>query len=533
MSKLESTEENQNHRCQFEHEDFLEGGFRCDGTNQCWMTDAIKYDDKYLCVFHMPKEQVDTSDAELQASTLQSLVHGWNKGDEWEAAFTMPSMQCGKVGFDGVTVKSEINFGDATFSGTVSFTNTTFNGDVNFQNTTFSRSANFTDATFSEEAQFGEATFSNSADFTDATFSLAKFKEATFGDLAYFIEATFSKEAQFGEATFSRLADFRKATFSRVADFRKATFSNNVWFDNATFSGEAWFEKTTFSSGADFIEATFSEEVWFQNATFNDVAQFREATFSGHAWFHETTFSDVVRFEEAIFSGEADFMEATFSDQAWFHKVIFTFGPDMGKCTFKVAPGFFDVSLTQSADFRGTSFWDTHSRDAAPAYRALKVAMNKASNKRQEAVFYGLEQQSLRNQDDTARFLKFFSFLYEKFSDYGQSLVRPVVSLTIVLVVFAAIYSSIIFEVFKIFDYFNRGAPDFWKKLLSITKFTVTNVTSPFRVWTEGHVKSVFGSELVASQELLISIIASFQTVLSLALITLFLLALRRAFKLS
>lgn len=159
--------------------------------------------------------------------------------------------------------------------------------------------------------------------------------------------------------------------------------------------------------------------------------------------------------------------------------------------------------------------------------------MNKVANRRQEAIFYRYEQQSLRKQDDTDWSEKLFSFLYEKFSNYGQSLKRPIFSLFVVYTLSMFIFSSIKFSISNSFDYFNQGAPDFLDRLALMVRFTTFNITSPFRVWTGDYPKGIFSEELIASHGLLINIVASIQSVLSLSLITLFLLTLRRTFKLN
>ncbi len=47
--------------------------------------------------------------------------------------------------------------------------------------------------------------------------------------------------------------------------------------------------------------------------------------------------------------------------------------------------------------------------------------MENARSRNEEAMFYALEQKSLRNRDDTPRLVKFTSYLYETFPITGRA----------------------------------------------------------------------------------------------------------------
>lgn len=59
------------------------------------------------------------------------------------------------------------------------------------------------------------------------------------------------------------------------------------------------------------------------------------------------------------------------------------------------------------------------------AYRTLKLAMENLRARDEEAQFFRLEQRSKRNRDDIPKSVKFASYVYELSADYGQSLLRP------------------------------------------------------------------------------------------------------------
>ncbi len=470
-----NSESNLKHRCQFEHKDFLiNDHHRYDETNRCWMTKTKDHGDKKFCVFHHPLREKSKSSV-----TLMKLISQWN-AEQNEKSFVMPKVQCANLEFTGVVFKSNIYLQDAHIFGKCNFSYSEFNNSAYFQGTNF----------------YNETYFEN-----------VKFKGK-----CHFKYTIFNIYTSFDDSSFDRGADFESGHFQK-SSFENCKFQHEINFKNATFNKQVKFNKTEFDGKTIFINTKFKS----QESIFLDVK-----------------FWDVVYFQRSIFSGITIFQEAHFGLEVNFDKVVFDFGPDMSETYFFYAPSFHDATLGQGVDFREAHFVDKTSRHAPSCYRTLKLAMNKVSNKRQEAIFYGLEQQSLRKQRDTPISIKFYSYLYQLFSNYGQSVSRPFYSIITLYILFISIYSIIKFPMNKIFEYLSKGAPDFLDKVASMIKFTTINITSPFKVWTNNnYIVDVFGPELAKNNEVTINIIATFQSIFSLSLITLFILALRRAFKLN
>jgi hypothetical protein len=348
-------------------------------------------------------------------------------------------------------------------------------------------------------------------DFYDINFkSDVYFNEATFTGDAIFNNATFTGDAHFGNTTFLKRTEFRNTSFNSNADFFKAKFNEGVSFGEANFFSNSIFFNAIFIQPAFFLETTFHNDAMFSGAKFHNFAYFYKCLFKKICGFEGVTFYDVTNFNRAEIY----------------------IGPDMGLCRFKKAPSFHDVSMSQSASFREARFSDVISEDAAANYRTLKVAMNKASNKIQEGVFYGLEQASLRNQPETKFSFKLFSRLYEKSSNYGQSLTKPIRYFVSINTLFFFIYCCIKFPMTKIYEYVNSGLPNFGDNLSLIVSFIFSNIPSVFKIGSSTLVKDTFG-DLSSFQQLLVSILALSQSLISLTLITLFILAIRRTFKLN
>jgi hypothetical protein len=142
--------------------------------------------------------------------------------------------------------------------------------------------------------------------------------------------------------------------------------------------------------------------------------------------------------------------------------------------------------------------------------------MENVRARQKEAMFYALEQQSLRARKDTPRSVWAASHLYHLTVSYGQSFVRPLGWLLWVKFVSFCIYAAF-------------GSISLWAHLVD---FTIEQLVRPLSVWlptSEESLHKLFGKNLLVL--LGIKIIATFQSIFSLSLLALFLLALRRRFK--
>jgi uncharacterized protein YjbI with pentapeptide repeats len=145
------------------------------------------------------------------------------------------------------------NFNDLHFPRKADFCRATFKGEADFHYATFKGRVQFSRSTFKGRVQFSRSTFEEEADFSDATFE----EEADFSD------ATFEGGTNFFYATFKGEADFCRATFKGEADFHYATFKGRVQFSRSTFKGRVQFSRSTFEEEVDFFDATFEKYVYF------------------------------------------------------------------------------------------------------------------------------------------------------------------------------------------------------------------------------------------------------------------------------
>jgi hypothetical protein len=90
--------------------------------------------------------------------------------------------------------------------------------------------------------------------------------------------------------------NFINLHFPRMADFSYATFEGEANFHFARFKGEANFSVATFKEKAYFSRAKFKEKANFSGATFKEKANFSVVIFEREAYFYDATFEKYVYF---------------------------------------------------------------------------------------------------------------------------------------------------------------------------------------------------------------------------------------------
>jgi uncharacterized protein YjbI with pentapeptide repeats len=251
--------------------------------------------------------------------------------------------------------------------------------------------------------------------------------------------------------------DFRGAELSNV-QFRIAQFSVDAYFDGAIFSGEADFSGATFKdkAKANFISAKFKDKANFLSVTFNGTADFTKAKFKHVANFFDATFEKVVIFSGATFGARALFIKATFNGIADFDAFTeFCGETNFESTTFESICSFNRATSTECIpSFLGTQYktapliegfkipWvKGQPKDNIEKYRQLKKIAIDGANHEQELRFFGFETHCKIYLEYPA-LTRFSIWLYWVFSNFGQSLLRPLGALVLVWIVAAAITIS-------------------------------------------------------------------------------------------
>ena len=319
--------------------------------------------------------------------------------------------------------------------GVADFSEFIFPGDVLFARATFKSAATFQKAKFTGSARFEGATFKESAGFEGAIFK---------GNTG-FTEATFEDSAWFEKATFEGVARFQKAKFTGSARFWKATFSGNTVFREATFKSVATFREATFKSVATFREAAFKGDAGFTDATFEGNAGFEGATFKGAALFGLSTFERPTNFYSATFHAETDFKAVQGNSVFTMADAEFMEVPDFQQASFVEVLRLDNVKIEPQLSRRDKlkAFFTKGDLEKEGRWRALKRLATQGHDHASEQLFFRGELLARRGVTDKYRHLAFWlGMFYQLFSDFGRSLMRPLLWWVTGILVFAARYLS-------------------------------------------------------------------------------------------
>ncbi len=347
---------------------------------------------------------------------------------------------------------------------------------IDFDNKNFTGKIDFSHAIFCANVSFQDTTFEVDADFSYVTFIKAPtFYKTQFWDVLFI------------GAKFSLGVDFRGATFEHNADFMGSIFINATFFSHATFKSDAIF--------------SVENRAYHPNLSIINVGKVAP----------EAEKFDAIFFDHVEFRGKVDFVNRRFSSTTNFYKTV-----------FNKAPMFHGCKLHQHTIFDDARFLDL-SADAAREYRTLNLAMAANRARKDEAKFYGYEQRCIRNDSNVSKWLKLLSCCYDKLSEYGWSVGRPVVALIINLIIFFLIYSYMASSTLNIKYGFDL------ELIGNSLNFSFQQLVRPFSIWLHsgtGIANDLFGKDIGW-----IRFTASIQALFNIVFLSLFLISLRWRFK--
>jgi len=317
-----------------------------------------------------------------------------------EAVFNGAAFQC-NTNFDGAIFKNMAQFRGTQFRGrSMSCQGAFFEGSANFSGAQFPYDAFFSGTTFHENVLFEAVEFRGNSDFSSVRFvNGASFRNAKIGPVT-FNHSCFTQEAIFAQATFTGAAIFSNAVFQSKATFRNAVFNNETFFNNARFDGVALFAVVIFREFTHFTDAAFADETSFVAMKGESYFTMRGATFNLLPDFAQAHFDEAPRLDESIFNN-----------------------------TPKLSPHY------------------------PGRWRALKRVAIQAHDHEREQMFFAEEIKSLRGVEDFAlpkpnhgrpawsgsgRY--WTGLFYEFFSDFGRSILRPIIGWCGVAILSAAFF---------------------------------------------------------------------------------------------
>lgn len=313
----------------------------------------------------------------------------------------------------GVEVTGSVSFERARFQGRNDFADLKVKDQASFKNAVFTGDGNwpidFSGSEFGVRVQFSGAEFLNcrEVNFRTAKFRLADFSGSLFGVEANFVGACakvfFFRE---GESANGR----RPVVFQKGANFN-ATQS----FDLSEYGVRAVDPLTDFEL-VSFTGAIFSDSAQFKGRRFLDRASFDRTTFVGLPAFRGAEFGQGTSFSGAVFNWRAKLRKS------WWKRVIARWLP-------RFAPQSWREALVSDNEYM---------EGVEREFRALRQRADNLHAKSLALVFHKQELKARHSRigdPDVPWFEGVLGRLYGLVSNYGDSLSKPIVA-------FAALWIS-------------------------------------------------------------------------------------------
>ena len=373
----------------------------------------------------------------------------WNsKKEDWEnrAAAIFSSEE------EPRTFEDDCNFSRWVFPGSAVFESATFEGFVSFNSAMFIGDLEFAGAAFERRAWFVESTFNGDTQLDGATFN----------GIAWFDGATFKGFVSFNFARLEGDALFSDAKFKEIAWFSDATFKGDAWFDGATFKGDAWFDDATFKGHAGFSRCDFESTAIFQRANFRRRANFEAIKAERAFSLADATFGEAPNFIQANFSeaprlDNLHFRPGVLEPQRFWGRIhpAIKWGRDLDKAaSVSERTHLEDQSITvMGSDSVRDAKWRRTNESVPARFRALRRLADQGHDHASELDFFAGEMRGARWLTDFpypnfsvegagwGGFGRYWlGWLYEFFSDFGRSPLRPFLWWAVTLAVSAFAY---------------------------------------------------------------------------------------------
>ena len=169
---------------------------------------------------------------------------------------------------------------------------------------------------------------------------------------------------------------------------------------------------------------SFGSHAIFEGATFSAAITTFSNTNFHNAFFEQTVFTRPCLFEKTTFNGICNFENAEFQQTVSFANSTFVQAPEFNFGSFKQPPDLYQMSIP----------WidkNIKSEPNAQRYRKLKLLAKEAGDHEQELKFFAYEMRSKLAMSETPTHLKAGISLYHLISDFGRSLLRPLVLLAV------------------------------------------------------------------------------------------------------
>ncbi|MCI4664284.1 MAG: pentapeptide repeat-containing protein [Neomegalonema sp.] len=376
----------------------------------------------------------------------------------------------GGARFSGATFRAIALFTSAQFRSAADFRGATLRDSAVFSGALFVSTAGFGKTTFRDQANFSEVTFRGRSIFGSAVFrEKVDFRGAVFRQRAVFGAALFRGWAGFSGATFRDAADFDSARLQAEAMFERVVFRDTASFRSAHFEARAAFGEVEFRGWAGFTSAEFKQRAVFRGARFRGNAGFGEAMFFSRADFRDTVFELRAEFVQAQFFGVSSFGAACFHGYTSFEAAQGKEGSSfaMGRAEFYGVPNFIQAHFREAPRLDDVKvglrprvgLWRINrDKDVAARWRNLKRLAIQGHDHQRELDFFAGEIRARRYVEDfplPGRWRRswkkawrplwpnaaqyWLGILFQLFSNFGRSMMRPILWWSVFVALFAGV----------------------------------------------------------------------------------------------
>ncbi len=280
----------------------------------------------------------------------------------------------------------------------------------------------------------------------------------------------------------------------------------NAVFKDCHFHGDLETDHAIFYEDVSFESVTFHKRALFRNATFSSGVSFKGATFIGDADFSiDHLFSK--KYDYRCFFNDVDFTRADFKQKAWFNYCRFVNETCFIETTFGKAPDFANAVFNEDIRFEGAKF-NSAEFEEAPYYRLLEKKMDEIGALKYKAIFFAKEQDCMIHFKKMPLTQILATFIYRIASDYGRSFLQPLLWFLVFQGLFYYLY-------------------DFFRPPLAKADTVTMLVMHIFRPFSFLGLPEMYTFRWPME----IYVVGVFHSIITYALVTLFLLAIRRTFR--
>ena len=448
--------------------------------------------------------------------------------------------------------------------GSMKARNSVFDEEVDFSGSFFSEGGSFSNVFFKKEALFNSVIFDGETSFNGAHFCS---------------DTAFEKIVQFGGMNFEHCRFDENTSFEK-AKLQQVSFLGAEFVKKANFLGSEFFDANT------FMNAKFHQQVKFDFASFADVADFTSASFVDSASFRKVLFKQGAKFQNIKEWGLAPSRWSRIFFAAKGAGLISFEGSSMpplsafdglhlesGASLVLDDPGYKKMTeafSTELAEIGTKSTKESSGNDAlgrpnsalysnlASGCRFLKKYFDSTGDKDFFQRFARFELETRMKSDEIGWLEKRVFAGYRLFSDFGASIVRPLAWLACSVPLSAMLYWLIaavwlnpissqiklnsepypIQTISEISDRFFKG--DFseidTRPMLGALSFSAHR-TFPFGAWDvkaedkDNNIRKLLLGDGEGGANFTVRVLATVQSIFSLAMIFLSGLAIRRRFK--